>query len=80
MVQLFEYKFVFVYVVEHFQLAVATGHTNNVTAACFSRMSKRKFILSVSHDCTLKLWSLAKLSEDEWYILCLREFILRIIV
>ncbi|VDD92647.1 unnamed protein product [Enterobius vermicularis] len=47
------------------KLAVATGHTNNVTAACFSRMSKRKFILSVSHDCTLKLWSLAKLSEDE---------------
>uniref|UniRef100_F1KV63 Transducin beta-like protein 3 n=1 Tax=Ascaris suum TaxID=6253 RepID=F1KV63_ASCSU len=41
------------------KVGVATGHTNNVTAVRFSRTSKKHFIVSVSNDTTLKLWSLA---------------------
>lgn len=51
------------------QVGVATGHTNNVTAVRFSRTSKKHFIVSVSNDTTLKLWSLADVKPgSEWCV------------
>ncbi|KJH45866.1 Utp13 specific WD40 associated domain protein [Dictyocaulus viviparus] len=44
------------------QLAYATGHTNSVNAVCFSHSGKRPFLISVSLDTTIKLWSLVELT------------------
>uniref|UniRef100_A0A0M3K9D4 WD_REPEATS_REGION domain-containing protein n=1 Tax=Anisakis simplex TaxID=6269 RepID=A0A0M3K9D4_ANISI len=47
------------------KIALATGHTNNVTAIRFSNTSKKHFIVSVSNDTTLKLWSLADVGTSD---------------
>uniref|UniRef100_A0A914XEE8 U3 small nucleolar RNA-associated protein 13 C-terminal domain-containing protein n=1 Tax=Plectus sambesii TaxID=2011161 RepID=A0A914XEE8_9BILA len=40
------------------KLSKATGHTNSVSAVKFGRLGKPKFLLTVSHDTTLKIWPL----------------------
>lgn len=59
------------------RLAIATGHTNSVTSVKFSHSKTHNaFIVTVSADSTLKIWSLNETlkcaakddddSEEEW--------------
>jgi len=43
------------------QLGIATGHTNSVSDVCFSKHRSNPFIVTVSKDSTLKLWSLKQM-------------------
>ncbi|VDN08035.1 unnamed protein product [Thelazia callipaeda] len=47
------------------KIAVATGHTNDVTRIRCSNSSKHHFIVSVSNDTTIKLWPVKNLKERE---------------
>jgi WD40 repeat protein len=43
------------------QVGIATGHTNSVSAVCFSKHRENSFFVTVSKDQTLKLWNLKQL-------------------
>jgi WD40 repeat protein len=44
------------------KIGLATGHTNSVTGVSFCKHRNSEFLVTVSNDSTLKLWSLKPLA------------------